>query len=133
MGKRKAKGSAEEDSCVEELIEAASGAAGSNAAAGSGVSPQRSRRRRNRDATTHEAGGEGIAAGEPNAPGAVGAPALARESLARFMVPRVPDEQLHRVRSVRIEDIATIEDASLYAREHSAEIPGELFRRVWEV
>ena len=89
MGKRKAKGSAEEDSCVEELIGAASGAAGSNAAAGSGVSSQRSRRRRNRDATTHEAGVEGITAGEPNAPGAGGAPALARESLARFMVPRV--------------------------------------------
>ena len=49
------------------------------------------------------------------------------------MVPRVPDAQPCGVRSVRIEDIVTIEDASLYAREHSAEIPGELFRRVWEI
>ena len=47
------------------------------------------------------------------------------------MVPRVPDAQLYVVRSARIEDIVTIEGASLYAREHSAEIPGELFRHVW--
>ena len=49
------------------------------------------------------------------------------------MVPRAPDAQPYGVRSVRIEDIVTIGDAGLCAREHSAEIPGELFRRVWEV
>ena len=40
------------------------------------------------------------------------------------MIPRVPDAQAYDVRSVRIEDIVTIENAALYAREHSAEIPG---------
>ena len=49
------------------------------------------------------------------------------------MVPRVPDAQPYGVRSVRIEDIVTIEDASLYAREHCAGSPRELLQRVWEV
>ena len=118
MGKRKAKAPAGEES---------------NAAAGLGIEPQRSRRRRNREATAHEVGGEGGTAGEPIAPGAGGPPALAGGSLARFIVHRAPDAQCYRMRSVRIEDIVTIEDASMYAREHSKEIPGELFKRVWEV
>ena len=127
MGKRKVNGPAGEDSCAEESIGSVSGAAASNAAAGPGISPQCSRRRCIRQATVHEADREGSTAGEPSAPAAGG------ESLAQFMVPRAPDAQPYGVRSVRIEDIVTIEDASLVAREHSAEIPGELFRRVWEV
>ena len=67
------------------------------------------------------------------APGAGGAPALAGEGLARFMVHRVIDVEPYRARSVRIEEIGTIEDACSYVREHSAEIPEHLFRRVWEV
>ena len=67
------------------------------------------------------------------APGAGGAPALAGESLARFIVHRVIDVEPYRARSVRIEEIGTIEDACSYVREHSAEIPEDLFRRVWEV
>ena len=45
-----------------------------------------------------------------------GAQALARESLARFMAPRAPDAQPCGTRTVRMEDIVTIEDACLYAR-----------------
>ena len=77
MGKRKAKGPAGEDSCAEEPIGEASGAAGSNAVAGVGIAPQRSSRRRKREATACEAAGEGSGAREPIAPGAGGAPALA--------------------------------------------------------
>ena len=69
---------------------AASGAAGSSTAAGSGTSPQGGVRRRICDATAHEAGGEGSTAGESRTPGAGGAQALARGSLARFMTPRAP-------------------------------------------
>ena len=71
--------------------------------------------------------GEGRADGEPRALGARG------ESVARFMVPRALGVQPYGVRSVRIEDIATIEGACVYAHEHSVEIPRELFRHVWEV
>ena len=59
-------------------IGAASGAAGSSTAAGSGTSPQGSVRRRICDATVHETGGEGSTAGESPTPGARGAEALAR-------------------------------------------------------
>ena len=49
------------------------------------------------------------------------------------MIHRVPDAQPYRVRTVSIEEIITIEDASLCAREHTADIPRELLRCVWEV
>ena len=49
------------------------------------------------------------------------------------MAPRAPDAQPCGKRTVRIEDIVTIDDACLYAREHSAKIPRELSQRVWEV
>jgi len=48
------------------------------------------------------------------------------------MIPRVTDTGTSRQPSVRIEDIATIQDASLYAREHFADIPTDLYRRVWD-
>ena len=47
------------------------------------------------------------------------------------MLPNVADTQPSSARSLRIEDIVTIEDASLYAREHAPDIPAELLRRVW--
>ena len=54
-------------------------------------------------------------------------------SLARFMVLKRVDVRPAPVRSVRIEDIVTIEDASLYVREHAGDLPGDLRQRVWAV
>ena len=105
MGKRKAKGPAGEDSCAEEPSGAASGAAGSNAAAGLGTVPQRSRRRRNSEATSHGARGEASIAGELIASRASEVPARAAASLERFMAHRIPDVQPYRVRSVRIKAV----------------------------
>ena len=49
------------------------------------------------------------------------------------MVSKVADVQPASVRPLRTEDIVTVEDASVLAREHAPDIPGKLLRRVWHV
>ena len=49
------------------------------------------------------------------------------------MAPQIDDTQIARARHLRIEDIVTIQDASLFARDHAPDIPGELLRHVWHV
>ena len=49
------------------------------------------------------------------------------------MVPKVDDTQPACVRSLRVEDIVTIEDASVFVRDHASHIPEALQRRTWHV
>ena len=49
------------------------------------------------------------------------------------MAPKIDDTQTASARPLRIEDIVTIEDASVFARDHASHIPGELLRLVWHV
>ena len=49
------------------------------------------------------------------------------------MSPNIDDTQNARARLLRFEDIVTIEDASVFARDHASHIPSELLRRVWHV
>ena len=49
------------------------------------------------------------------------------------MAPKTHDAQPASARALRLEDIVTIEDASLIARDHASHISAELLRRVWHV
>ena len=53
--------------------------------------------------------------------------------LTWYMSPKIDDAHIPNARPLCLDDIVTIEDASLFARDHAPRIPVELLRRVWHV